>query len=192
MDKCCLNIDIYKGEDGITLALTANYDEEGVFISYTFFHLYVEAYRFVYDEITSTWFFYLGIDLIASYEGLDENCPQSYSEDWTYEGRIQFSFILYAVECNHDNNDIPADVEPINCDIPCTNGNLLKKQKASLAADIADISKREVFGLKCNDNWENIFMRSLIIDALSCLPYGIYSKDEEQCLIGNLTDNCNC
>jgi len=121
------------------------------------------------------------------------DCPESiYSESWVNVSRLIADFIIYRIECDINNNDIPADVEPINCDIPCTNGNLLKKQKASLANDIADISKREVFGLKCNDNWENIFMRSLIIDALSCLPYGIYSKDEEQCLIGNLTDNCNC
>ena len=192
MDKCCLNIDIYQGEEIITLAVKANYDESGVFINYTFFYSYANAYSFVYDELTATWFFYLGASLIASYEGLDANCPQSYGYDWTYEGRLEFDFILYAVECDINNDDIPADVEPLYCDIPCTNGNLLKKQKSALSKDIADISKREVFGLKCGDNWENIFMRSLIIDALSCVPYGVYSKDTEACLISKLTDKCNC
>ena len=152
MDKCCLNIIIDPtGRNPVSVPLESNYDEDGVFINYTF--LYNEdSYTISYDETLSTWFFYLDAVTIAYYAGLDENCPQSYSEDWVFLKRL-FPFILYAKECNPTDNDIPADVEPINCDIPCTNGNLLKKQKASLATDIADISKREVFGLKCNDNW---------------------------------------
>ena len=192
MGKCCLNIDIYQGKEITTLALTSNYDESGAFISYNFFYLYSKAYSFVYDELTATWFFYLGTYLLASYEGLDVNCPQSYGDDWYQEGRLEFSFILYAVECNVNDNDVPADVDQPYCDVPCTNGNLLKKQKAILSKNIADISKREVFGLKCGDNWEHIFMKSLIIDGLSCLPYGVYSEDKEACLIGKLTDKCNC
>ena len=125
---------------------------------------------------------------------VSSDCPESTaSESWDELVKFPYSdFIIYSIDCDANNNDIPADVEPINCDVPCSNGNLLKKQKSSLSKDIADISKREVFGLKCSDNWENIFMRSLIIDALSCIPYGVYSKDTEACLISKLTDKCNC
>jgi len=189
MDKCCLNIIIRLELGDITLPVISNYDINGVFINYTF--IYIDLYTISYNELTSAWEMYDGLTLIAFYNTSNSYCPEAPEDDWDIVlGR--FKFILYAKECNPNNNDIPADVDPINCDVPCTNGNLLKKQKASLSNDIADISKREVFGLKCNDNWENIFMRSLIIDALSCLPYGFYSKDEEQCLIGNLTDKCNC
>lgn len=190
MDKCCLNIDIYKGDEVVTLTLNALYDSEGVFINYSFFYVY--PYLLVYDISVSTWFLYLDTEIVASYVGLDENCPQSYSSEWNIITVLNFEFILYAIECDMNNDDIPADVEPINCDIPCSNSNLLKKQKSALSRDIADISKREIFGLKCGDNWENIFMRSLIIDALSCIPYGVYSKDTEACLISKLTDKCNC
>ena len=57
----------------------------------------------------------------------------------------------------------------------------------------ANIKTAEVYGLKeCNDGWENIYKKYLIIKALECCPYDEYSLDDEKCLIGHLTDNCNC
>lgn len=125
---------------------------------------------------------------------ISSDCPESISADsWTNIKIFPYlNFIIYRIECEIENDDVPADIEPIDCNVPCVNSNLLKKQKSALSKDIADISKREVFGLKCSDNWENIFMRSLIIDALSCIPYGVYSKDTEACLISKLIDKCNC
>lgn len=81
------------------------------------------------------------------------------------------------------------------CDevFPCKYGNLLKKQKSILAKEIAAIKNFEIFGVgSCDVSWDVIFAKSLIIEALECLPYGLYTQDEERCLIGQLIDNCNC
>jgi hypothetical protein len=74
-----------------------------------------------------------------------------------------------------------------------SNGNLLKKKKAILAKEVASIKNFEIFGVgKCEATWEEIFKDYLIIDALKCMPYNFYSKDDENCLISKLSENCNC
>jgi hypothetical protein len=103
------------------------------------------------------------------------------------------SFFIYKCQSNYDIPNEP-DIA-INCDefFSCKFVNLLKKQKALLSEDVVSNSNNEVFGLKgCEENWNNIYMKYLIIDALKCSPYGYYSEATENCLINKLTENCNC
>lgn len=128
-------------------------------------------------------------------------CPVSNLNDWitTPEGGEFFTLVsLFISEtaCSDPEIDIPTEGNNIlNCDeyFSCKFVNLLKKQKAVLSDDISKIKNYQVFGLKgCHEKWENIFMRHLIMDALKCSPYGVYSEDTENCLINRLTENCNC
>lgn len=128
-------------------------------------------------------------------------CPVSSLGDWsmTPEGGDYFpivSLFISETACSDPEIDIPTEGNHIlNCDeyFSCKFVNLLKKQKAVLSDDISKIKNHQVFGLKgCNEKWENIFMRHLIMDALKCSPYGVYSEDTENCLINRLTENCNC
>lgn len=72
------------------------------------------------------------------------------------------------------------------------NRNLLKKKKAIFVDEISSIRNREIFGIKCGPEWSDLFKKHLIFDVLWCLPYGVLCDDEEQCLINNLNENCNC
>jgi hypothetical protein len=72
------------------------------------------------------------------------------------------------------------------------NRNLLKKKKAIFVDEISSIRNKEIFGLKCGPEWSDLFKKHLIFDVLWCLPYGVLCDDEEQCLINNLNENCNC
>ena len=72
------------------------------------------------------------------------------------------------------------------------NRNLLKKKKAIFVDEISSIRNREIFGIKCGSEWDYLFKKHLIFDVLWCLPYGVLCDDEEQCLINNLNENCNC
>lgn len=128
-------------------------------------------------------------------------CPVSSLGDWfmTPEGAESFTLIslfISETSCSDPVIDIPTEGNHIlNCDeyFSCKFVNLIKKQKAVLSNDISKIKNYQVFDLKgCNDKWENIFMKHLIIDALKCSPYGVYSEDTENCLINKLTENCNC
>ena len=128
-------------------------------------------------------------------------CPISNLGDWsmTPEGGDLFpivSLFISETTCKDPEIDIPTEGNHIlNCDeyFSCKFVNLVKKQKAVLSDDISKIKNYQVFGLKgCHEKWENIFMRHLIMDALKCSPYGVYSEDTENCLINRLTENCNC
>lgn len=79
------------------------------------------------------------------------------------------------------------------CDyIQPRNRNLLKKKKAIFVDEISSIRNKEIFGFKCGTSWDDLFRKHLIFDVLSCLPYGVICEEEEQCLINNLNENCNC
>lgn len=79
------------------------------------------------------------------------------------------------------------------CDyIQPRNRNLLKKKKAIFVDEISSIRNKEIFGFKCGTSWDDLFRKHLIFDVLNCLPYGVICDEEEQCLINNLSENCNC
>lgn len=70
--------------------------------------------------------------------------------------------------------------------------NFIKKKKYDLISDISDIKSKEIFGFKCGPDWSDLFRKHLILDVLHCLPYGVLCDEEEQCLINNVNENCNC
>lgn len=195
---CCVNIQFLAGDEGnlnlacvkvtpLTNPSQYTIDLDSVYPGLVLLLSIIDGVWKIVDESN--------VNNVYFTSSFSDDCPESvFNGIWT-KSELEFiydTFIIYRIPCEVSNNDIPADVDPLYCDVPCKNGNFLKKQKAILGKNIADISKREVFGLKCEDNWEHIFMKSLIIDGLSCLPYGVYSEDEEACLIGKLTDKCNC
>ena len=200
MGDCCINILITFGEEQYNYSFVREFLPDG-----TFFRYYAtlddpnddDGLYLYYNENISAWEIINQLDgelLFTSGENVPLDCPVSSSEDWTPEGRIAFSFIIYEIECaiGEDDEPTPYPEVPEEYVADCTNSTLLKKQKAKLSKDIAAISKREVFGFDCGGEWENMFMRSLIIDALSCPPYVAISKDTERCLIGKLNEKCNC
>lgn len=88
-------------------------------------------------------------------------------------------------------------VEGVDCFDCCDyyrpgNRNLLKKKKAIFVDEISSIRNKEIFGFKCGTSWDDLFRKHLIFDVLNCLPYGVICDEEEQCLINNLNENCNC
>jgi hypothetical protein len=72
------------------------------------------------------------------------------------------------------------------------NRNLLKKKKAIFVDEISAIRNKEIFGFNCGPEWDDLFRKHLIFDVLWCLPYGKICDEEQQCLINNLNENCNC
>jgi hypothetical protein len=70
--------------------------------------------------------------------------------------------------------------------------NFIKKKKYDLVSDISSIRNKEIFGMKCGPEWSELFRKHLILDVLSCLPYGVLCEEDEQCLIKNVNENCNC
>ena len=149
-----------------------------------------ETYFIWFDTVSSSWVISdtLGFseDLLASLDF--DGCPFG---EWTIFSDKIDSIISF--ECTEEPNP-PIDVIEETCSPYeiCKYDNLLKRNRVSLSKDIASISKREVYGFNCGDAWQTIFTKSMIIDALSCLPYGVYTEDEERCLIGKLNDKCNC
>lgn len=127
-------------------------------------------------------------------------CPVSEFSQWVpTEFSSEFTLTdLYIAEVSCDEPEVTEPTEGNN--IPnydeffsCKYTNLLKKKRADLALDVAANRNHEMFGLKgCEENWNNLYMRYLIIDALQCSPYGVYSEETERCLIGKLNENCNC
>lgn len=70
--------------------------------------------------------------------------------------------------------------------------NFIKKKKYDLVDDISAIRNKEIFGMKCGPEWSDLFRKHLILNVLHCLPYGVLCEEEEQCLIKNVNENCNC
>lgn len=206
---CCFLLNIeYKilGEEFVVqLLLEPQYDESGQ----CYYDIQLPVPSFSIDLVLSWgtikkedegWAISLDGEDVYVFES-DYVCPISTLENWEYVGggisELEItSLYISPIECTNPEIDVPViQVPDPNCDEPfsCKFVNLLKKQKAALALDIAANRNHEMFGLKgCADNWNNLFMRSLIIDALQCVPYGVYSEATENCLINKLTENCNC
>ena len=53
---------------------------------------------------------------------------------------------------------------PNNCDgSSLRNKNLLKKKKAIFVKEVASIRNKELFGLKCGTNWNDLYKKHLIL-----------------------------
>jgi hypothetical protein len=189
MGNCCLNISVIGFiERGIVYE--ANCPITGEYPSFSF-QLEEDEISLVFNEEISTWQMFIGDTFIgqSTFDG-DNECPSGLNI--LVEGDITYSYTVYSFPC--DLTPAPPVVEyaPECLQEACRNKNLFNKHKRMLAEDIAGISKKEIFGFKCGDAWENIFMRNMIIHALSCMPTGVLSVEKENCLIGKLTDKCNC
>jgi hypothetical protein len=128
-----------------------------------------------------------------------DGCPVSFGEKWilTIDGEDVLDKLdatsFFINVCNEIDYPTVNPPEPSECvTLPARNRNALVKATKSLSTDIAFISRREVYGMDCSDSWNNIFMRSLIIDSLYCYPYGFLTKEQEQCLLLKLNDKCDC
>lgn len=198
MGDCCLNISGVGVTGEGDIVYEVNCVLNGSFPEYTFDiiidDVIVETYYISYDNENSIWDLNNTIEYIASSEFSGNlTCPDGLQ--FTQAGGDQepsITYTVYQIPCNL--TPTPPTIEyPVEClQEACRNKNLLNKEKRSLAEDIAGISKKEIFGFKCGDAWENIFMRNLIIHALSCMPTGVLSVEKEKCLTGKLTDKCNC
>ena len=97
------------------------------------------------------------------------------------KGGLVTSFSVIGAEC----------FDCCDYDIP-SNRNLLKKKKLIFVKEIASIRNKELFGLKCGSDWEDLYKKHLIFDVLWCLPYNSICDEDQQCLINKLSENCNC
>lgn len=117
------------------------------------------------------------IEFPRAYLSSNSECPFGF-----YSANLDFySFWVRGVEC-----------------FDCCNyyaprfSNFIKKKKYDLVDDISSIRNKEIFGMKCGPEWSDLFRKHLILDVLSCLPYGVLCEEDEQCLIKNVNENCNC
>lgn len=63
----------------------------------------------------------------------------------------------------------------------------------SLAEEIAEMRNFEVLGIStCNLTWDYIFKKYMILRAIRCVPYGVYSGEDVACLKGQVNEKCNC
>jgi hypothetical protein len=185
----CLRVNVYSADSEVYQFQSnqLGYYNGFYYWSYT---IGIETYFTWFNIESSSWVVSdtLGFseDLLASLDF--DGCPFG---EWTIFSDKIDSIISF--ECTEEPNP-PIDVIEETCSPYeiCKYDNLLKRNRVSLSKDIASISKREVYGFNCGDAWQTIFTKSMIIDALSCLPYGVYTEDEERCLIGKLNDKCNC
>jgi hypothetical protein len=85
--------------------------------------------------------------------------------------------------------------EGTDCDdlFSCKDSNFLKKQNNELAKDVAEIRDLEIFGFGGGGfDWDSLIKRNMVIHSLRCMPYGVLSDAETDCLKNKLTDKCNC
>ena len=138
----------------------------------------------------------LVVDTIVVMLPEDTDCPANAIENLWQVISIELDTFCTYIDCSVNNIiDVPVINIPEDCNeyYPCRNQNLLKKSRKDLSLSVPSMKNLELFGVSgCEQTWENIFMRYLIIDALNCLPYGVYSEDTENCLISKLKENCNC
>ena len=87
------------------------------------------------------------------------------------------------------------ECEGTDCDdlFSCKDSNFLKKQNNELAKDVAEIRDLEIFGFGGGGfDWDSLIKRNMVIHSLRCMPYGVLSDAETDCLKDKLTKKCNC
>lgn len=188
---CCdekLIVDInYEGTLFSNVEANVHFDEYGNILGING-HQYYEFQLFIDPDYLTFYIYFNGVKWVLSdsleptgtlFAGLesDSYCPYG---AWTYRGAVQ-SLQITGVEC----------FDCCDYDTP-KNRNLLKKKKAIFVEEISAIRNQEIFGLKCGGSWDDLFRKHLIFDVLWCLPYGKICDEEQQCLINNLNENCNC
>ena len=182
LDCGCCDAEVIINIEGDEYTATVQYDEYGNVLVYEG----VNYYTFTIEENTY-YIFYL-------------------NGQWVLKGALSISGPTFANltstnKCPYGsyNSELfnlvfVKGVKCFNCcdyDTP-QNRNLLKKKKAIFVDEISSIRSKEIFGFNCGPEWDDLFKKHLIFDVLWCLPYGKICDEEQQCLINNLNDNCNC
>ena len=181
-DCGCCDTEVIVTIDGDEYTASVQYDEYGNILGYNG----VTYYTFTIEETTYYLFFLDGqwvVKLTLSISGptlanlnLTNECPFGAYNTFAYT-----SLSVKGIECFDC------------CDYYTPkNRNLLKKKKAIFVDEISSIRSKEIFGFKCGTDWDYLFKKHLIFDVLWCLPYGVLCEEDEQCLINNLNENCNC
>ena len=182
IDCGCCDTELIVTVDGDDYTASVEYDEYGNILVYNGINYYtfnivdVTYYIFYLD---GQWVVKTGLSISAiTFANLasTNECPFG-----SYNSEAFDVFRVMGAECF----DCCDYVQP-------RNRNLLKKKKAIFVDEISSIRNKEIFGFKCGTSWDDLFRKHLIFDVLSCLPYGVICEEEEQCLINNLNENCNC
>ena len=182
LDCGCCDTEVTINIDGDEYTATVQYDEYGNVLVYEG----VNYYTFTIEENTY-YIFYL-------------------NGQWVLKGALSISGPTFANltstnECPYGSYNSElfnlVFVKGVKCFDCCDydtpqNRNLLKKKKAIFVDEISSIRSKEIFGFNCGPEWDDLFKKHLIFDVLWCLPYGKICDEEQQCLINNLNDNCNC
>jgi len=182
IDCGCCDTELIVTVDGDDYTASVEYDEYGNILVYNG----INYYTFNIGDVTY-YIFYLGgqwvVKIALSISAMTfanlastNECPFG-----SYNSEAFDVFRVIGAECF----DCCDYVQP-------RNRNLLKKKKAIFVDEISSIRNKEIFGFKCGTSWDDLFRKHLIFDVLSCLPYGVICEEEEQCLINNLNENCNC
>lgn len=182
VDCGCCDTEVIVTVNGTEYTASVEYDEYGNILGYNG----VNYYTFVVGESTYYLFYLDGQWVVKgalsvsapTFANLFSNneCPYGAYNVVSFE-----SFSLKGVECFDC------------CDYYTPpNRNLLKKKKLIFVKEIASIRNKELFGLKCGTDWEDLYKKHLIFDVLWCLPYNSICDEDQQCLINKLSENCNC
>ena len=182
LDCGCCDTEVIVTIEGNEYTATVEYDEYGNILVYNNINYYtfsIEDSTYYIFYLDGQWVVKLALSIsamtIASLTSLNE-CPFG-----SYESEAFNGVRVVGVDCF----DCCDYIQP-------RNRNLLKKKKAIFVDEISSIRNKEIFGFKCGTSWDDLFRKHLIFDVLSCLPYGVICEEEEQCLINNLNENCNC
>lgn len=182
IDCGCCDTEVIVTVDGDEYTATVEYDEYGNILVYDNINYYtfnIEDSTYYIFYLDGQWVVKVALSIsamtIASLTSVNE-CPFG-----SYESEAFDVFRVVGADCF----DCCDYYRP-------GNRNLLKKKKAIFVDEISSIRNKEIFGFKCGTSWDDLFRKHLIFDVLNCLPYGVICDEEEQCLINNLNENCNC
>lgn len=183
-------------------SFTATANASGTYGGYNLYEFVVDGDNYyVYYEPGKGWYITLdGYGNSPSEVGIANaefsgECPDSINEEFNWDSFIEG--LSATTQICSSINISKIHVKGSECFDCCDyytprNRNLLKKKKAIFVDEISSIRNKEIFGLKCGPEWSDLFKKHLIFDVLWCLPYGVLCDDEEQCLINDLNENCNC
>ena len=185
-DCGCCDTEIILSIDGVDYTASVEYDEYGnvlVYDGHIYYSYFVEETKYYVFLLNGVWVIKLTLSVSAF-------------ELSSLESGADCPFGAWGPYLSGDEL-VPLSVKGAECFDCCDyytprNRNLLKKKKAIFVDEISSIRNKEIFGLKCGPEWSDLFKKHLIFDVLWCLPYGVLCDDEEQCLINNLNENCNC
>ena len=182
------------GEEPVTVEVDVATISDGKNAYYILIDGYeLEDFLLYWQPLENKWIFYYSIEGVYQ-ATLSEDTPCPFGTYTIERGSIFESFEVS--QCSVPTN-ILVTVKGVDCFDCCDyyrpgNRNLLKKKKAIFVDEISSIRNKEIFGFKCGTSWDDLFRKHLIFDVLNCLPYGVICDEEEQCLINNLNENCNC